>query len=117
MELRGSGGGAGKKLMAPSASPPILVPPDAATAAIGVGQPQLTSNVYISSAPRTQNAPCDKLITPVTRKTRENPSAMTAKTAPCNTPPSTIWIAKFILLAKWESRGVLRETTLLGNLT
>src|SRR6202167_3559673 len=49
-------------------------------------------------------------MTPVTRKTREEPSAMTAKTAPSSTPPMTIWIARFI-----SNRSVERDAGWLAD--
>ena len=42
-------------------------------------------------APSTQNAPCDRFTTLVTRKTSEKPSATMANTPPCSSPPIAIW--------------------------
>ena len=63
----GSRDSAGTKVAAPSAAPNKLVPAIAATAASGPGQPSVCCNVYIDSAPTMQKAPCERLITPVTR--------------------------------------------------
>ena len=67
MELTGRRARPGTKVTAPSSTPKAMEPSEAASTASGAGQPSVTWKVYISSAPNTQNAPCDKFTTPVTR--------------------------------------------------
>ena len=58
---------AGTKVVAPTRT---LKPVAAATAsgtASGTGQPNCCAQKYMAIAPRTQMAPCDRLITPVMR--------------------------------------------------
>src|ERR1700730_7974520 len=48
------------------------------------------------SAPSTQKAPCDRLITPVIRKTSAKPRATRANRLPCSSPPMTILMAAWV---------------------
>src|SRR5581483_2069604 len=84
---------AGTNAAAPTSPPRSVVPSVAPSAASHVGQPSETSSEYIASAPTMQNAPCERLIAPVTRKTSVNPRATSAKTLPWSSPPMTIWAA------------------------
>jgi hypothetical protein len=90
MLLLGSRVSAGTNVAAPSAAPKAVVAATAPSAASGAGQPSVTSSVYIVSAPTMQNAPCERLMTPVTRKTSAKPRATMANTLPCSNPPTTI---------------------------
>ena len=67
MLLFGRRDSAGTNVAAPSAAPKTVVPATAASAASGAGQPNVCSKVYIVSAPTMQNAPWERLMTPVTR--------------------------------------------------
>jgi len=88
--LVGSRESAGTNALAPITRPSSVVASVAPIAASQTGQPNETSSEYMARAPRMQNAPCERLIAPVTRKTRVKPSATTANTLPCSSPPMTI---------------------------
>ena len=67
MLLLGNRDSAGTNVAAPSAVAKRVVDNTAPNAANGAGQPSGSSSVYIVSAPTMQNAPWERLITPVTR--------------------------------------------------
>ena len=90
MLLLGRRDSAGTNVAAPSAVPNAVVANTAPNAASGAGQPSVSSSVYIVSAPTMQNAPWDRLITPVTRYTSAKPSATMANTLPWSSPPTMI---------------------------
>ncbi len=90
MLLFGSRDSAGTKVAAPSTSPKRAVPATASGTAKAKGS--AASSECKRSAPRMQKPPCARLTMPVTLKTSDSPSAITANTLPCTSPPMTIWV-------------------------
>src|SRR5215467_8407199 len=96
MPLLGSRASAGTKTTLPIARPSSSATSTAPRIASGTGRCSVSSRLQQSSAPNTQNAPCERLITPVIRKTSAKPKATRANRLPCRSPPMTIWIAAWV---------------------